>query len=182
MDFQSGSFCHNRYFIRFETAQQDVYDIRVLLDKKTEFRIGNSSWDIDSRGTRLVFVFLRYPWREPNGGIYVCHNFNLPNGRLYLVPYDPDQSQVTWSWLEKESARNDRTDYLAAHPAANAHVESPWDATAWPAEPHSATLEEVLPEIRAHALGAGAAAAAAAQPTAGARAGRLAEPRAYTPH
>ena len=50
------------------------------------FKIGNSSWDIDSRGTRLVFVFLRYPWREPNGGIHVYHNFNLPNKRFCFVP------------------------------------------------------------------------------------------------
>ena len=186
MSTQAIYYTHNRHFINFDIKRQDSYSYQILLDTGTELRIQNSGWGQNSYDSRLVLHYLCGNYSIPNGGIRVYHNFNLPDGDLFLVPFDPFQMHVTWKWLEEESTRNDHAGQPLMYHGTYAHVEPPWGAASWPANPPTATFEEA----HAHALEAAAAAAAAApaaaaaaaaQPAAAPRADSLAEPRAYTP-
>ena len=171
-------FESNRHFMRFFVDPPTHYSIRVLLGRETVLRFENTSRGVETRDITLVPIYLRHPYDLPYGAIRVYNDFNLPDGDLFVAPYDPRQTHTDWEWLLQESARNSQVAN-----AANAHVEPPWDAAAWPANPPAITLEEALSAIHAHAQGAAAAAAVArpatAPPTTAPRA--VSEPRSYTP-
>ena len=189
MSTQAIHFTHNRHFINFDIKRHDSYSYQIFLDTGTKLRIQNSGWGQNSYDSRLVLYYLRWKYSIPNGGIRVYHNFNLPDGDLFLVPFDPFQKHVNWKWLEEESTRNDRAGQPLMYHGTYAHVEPPWGAASLPASPTTATFEEA----HAHALEAAAAApaAAAAAPAAAAahpatappaaQPRAISEPRSYTP-
>lgn len=141
-------FSRNNHFISFSLTDQIAQSVRILLDVGSELRVEHRSWTHNSRTIRLVLVYLRDRHAEPYGGIPLIHNFHLRSGALFLAPFDPNESQTTWTWLEEESARNNHA-YPHEAPAAGAHDDPFWGAATWPVLLPAPTFEWALPAIRA---------------------------------
>ena len=106
--------------------KQNAQSVRILLEPGNELRVGHRSYTHNSRPIRFVLLFLRGQYCRPHGAIHVWHNFNLPRGELFLVPFDPLQPYTTWTWLEQESRRNDQAGAAAAFALAQP-VAAPFD-------------------------------------------------------